>query len=367
MPEQQRRALLLREWQGLSYREIAEEMRLTQAAVETLLFRARRSLADALTAAPGKTRGRGRPRLSGSFGPGLAALKSLLVGGGVKVAATAATVAATSVVASTPVVRRDIAEGVMRSDASDRPAAARPVSSGDLPHQSFAPVALDAPRGPAQVVKPPATAQHVHVARKAAPVPRLRLVAAPRAAVSEPDTAPAPKETPPTAIVAPPAPAPAPPPAEPSPPPAAAVDLAALAPQATPAPVSPTVPPPAPAPAPVAAVAAVAPPAPSAAPAAAAPTITVDSVIQPADPSATNAAEPAAAPTAAPPAVSPGQAKKDAVLAAMPALPDPAAAASAPDDTTQTTDWVPPGKTKKADEAAWAAEAKALAHDDKGR
>ena len=45
MPEQQRRAILLREWQGLSYREIAEELEVTQAAVETLIFRARRSLA----------------------------------------------------------------------------------------------------------------------------------------------------------------------------------------------------------------------------------------------------------------------------------------------------------------------------------
>ncbi|MBA3843447.1 MAG: RNA polymerase sigma factor [Actinobacteria bacterium] len=49
MPEQQRRALLLREWQGLSYKEIAEELDLSQAAVETLLFRARRSLAAGLT------------------------------------------------------------------------------------------------------------------------------------------------------------------------------------------------------------------------------------------------------------------------------------------------------------------------------
>ncbi len=51
MPEQQRKALLLREWQGLSYREIGTELDLTQAAVETLLFRARRSLAHALTEA----------------------------------------------------------------------------------------------------------------------------------------------------------------------------------------------------------------------------------------------------------------------------------------------------------------------------
>jgi RNA polymerase sigma factor (sigma-70 family) len=64
LPEQQRRALLLREWQGLSYREIADEMRLSQAAVETLLFRARRSLAEALTAEPASRPKRGRPRLA---------------------------------------------------------------------------------------------------------------------------------------------------------------------------------------------------------------------------------------------------------------------------------------------------------------
>ena len=48
MPENQRRAILLREWQGLSYREIADELELSQAAVETLIFRARRSLAQGL-------------------------------------------------------------------------------------------------------------------------------------------------------------------------------------------------------------------------------------------------------------------------------------------------------------------------------
>jgi RNA polymerase sigma factor (sigma-70 family) len=48
MPEQQRRAILLREWQGLSYREISDELELSQSAVETLIFRARRSLAQGL-------------------------------------------------------------------------------------------------------------------------------------------------------------------------------------------------------------------------------------------------------------------------------------------------------------------------------
>src|SRR5947209_11549778 len=54
MPEQQRRALLLREWQGLSYKEIGEELGLSQPAVETLLFRARRTLAASLTEEPVK-------------------------------------------------------------------------------------------------------------------------------------------------------------------------------------------------------------------------------------------------------------------------------------------------------------------------
>src|SRR6185437_13370454 len=45
LPEAQRRAILLREWQGLTYKEIADELQVSQAAVETLIFRARRALA----------------------------------------------------------------------------------------------------------------------------------------------------------------------------------------------------------------------------------------------------------------------------------------------------------------------------------
>ena len=48
MPTGQRRAILLREWQGLSYREIAGEIGVSQSAVETLIFRARRTLAHGL-------------------------------------------------------------------------------------------------------------------------------------------------------------------------------------------------------------------------------------------------------------------------------------------------------------------------------
>ncbi len=48
MPVSQRRAILLREWRGLSYREIGDELGLSEGATETLLFRARKSLARKL-------------------------------------------------------------------------------------------------------------------------------------------------------------------------------------------------------------------------------------------------------------------------------------------------------------------------------
>jgi RNA polymerase sigma-70 factor (ECF subfamily) len=49
MPVNLRTPLLLREWQGLSYNEIASALGTSHSAVETLLFRARRHLAGALT------------------------------------------------------------------------------------------------------------------------------------------------------------------------------------------------------------------------------------------------------------------------------------------------------------------------------
>jgi RNA polymerase sigma-70 factor (ECF subfamily) len=50
LPESQRRAFLLREWQGLSYAEVGARMGLTESAVEAVLFRARRNLAQKLRA-----------------------------------------------------------------------------------------------------------------------------------------------------------------------------------------------------------------------------------------------------------------------------------------------------------------------------
>jgi RNA polymerase sigma factor (sigma-70 family) len=94
----QRRAILLREWQGLSYREIADELSLTEGAVETLLFRARRSLANKLE------RSRGRVWDLSNLGSALAWGKTLLGGTAAQVAA-ATVVVVTGVTAASPIVQ----------------------------------------------------------------------------------------------------------------------------------------------------------------------------------------------------------------------------------------------------------------------
>jgi RNA polymerase sigma factor (sigma-70 family) len=86
LTERQRRAIVLREWAGLSYREIAAELDLSISAVEALIFRARRSLAERVEA-----KGRRRKSALALWLPG--GVKSLLGGAAVKVATGAASVA----------------------------------------------------------------------------------------------------------------------------------------------------------------------------------------------------------------------------------------------------------------------------------
>src|SRR3954454_6028662 len=93
----QRRAILLREWQGLSYREIATELALTEGAVETLLFRARRSLAQKLD------RSRGRIWGISNLGSALAWGKAVFSGTAAQLAAATLVVAA-GMTAASPVV-----------------------------------------------------------------------------------------------------------------------------------------------------------------------------------------------------------------------------------------------------------------------
>ena len=100
IPDRQRRALLLREWQGLSYREIAAELDVSVPAVETLLFRARRSLGEQLEQG-------GTARRRGSVAWLAAAFRWLFEGGAapLKIAGIAATVATTATLAAAPALR----------------------------------------------------------------------------------------------------------------------------------------------------------------------------------------------------------------------------------------------------------------------
>jgi RNA polymerase sigma factor (sigma-70 family) len=111
MPENQRRAILLREWQGLTYREISAELGLSQAAVETLIFRARRSLAQGLEQQSQTPVWKKRARATANAGGALASLKMLLGGGGVAAAkmtasALAIATAAMAATSSTPAPKK---------------------------------------------------------------------------------------------------------------------------------------------------------------------------------------------------------------------------------------------------------------------
>jgi RNA polymerase sigma factor (sigma-70 family) len=260
MPEQQRRALLLREWQGLSYREIADELELSQAAVETLIFRARRTLANGLS-----DEGRGglakRITRGGDLSSLAAILKSLLFTGGAKVVATVATVAATSVVAATPTARHAVEHVVVSLDppAAKRapavvhhatpvaaPAVARRITLAAAPTAAHTSIVREAAAGkrhaakhsavrhglldrgarhavPGHVPADPAAAPVAPVGAASSPTPPATPTPTPPAAAPTPTPAPAPAPTPASA----PAPAPAPTPtATPAPVPVAATPAA---------------------------------------------------------------------------------------------------------------------------------------------
>ena len=160
LPETQRRAILLREWQGLSYREIAAELELSQGAVETLIFRARRSLASGLEQ-PLEPK---RRRVARAFDWGnvLAGLKAALIGGSVaaKVAATVAVVSATTVVATEPLQHQ---RHQVANVPKVHPKVVHVAAHVTAPvHQTVATVAPAAPAAPAQKVHKQKHASHSH-------------------------------------------------------------------------------------------------------------------------------------------------------------------------------------------------------------
>ena len=169
LTEHQRRAILLREWHGLSYAEIATELGLTEGAVETLLFRARRSLARELRG------GRSLRDLGSLFG----GIKSLLGGAGaLKVAVGVAAVVAIGVTAVPQVGRTHARPArpavdpvgqpspvrVARSTRSGRVEAttlsarrvARPIRAAQTPSGAVAPASAVGPGAPNPAVPPKA-------------------------------------------------------------------------------------------------------------------------------------------------------------------------------------------------------------------
>jgi RNA polymerase sigma factor (sigma-70 family) len=135
MPDSQRRAILLREWQGLTYREISTELGLTQAAVETLIFRARRALAQGLEQDAGTWKR--RLRRGADVGGAIACIKALLGGGGaaaVKVAATALAIGTAAVTASTQMTPRH----THHARAAKHAQASRPSSISKFEHTALA-------------------------------------------------------------------------------------------------------------------------------------------------------------------------------------------------------------------------------------
>ena len=140
LPDQQRRAILLREWQGLSYREVATTLGVTQAAVETLIFRARRSLANSLEK-PVKARRRVMHSLNA--GALLSSLKTLIVGNVATSVATAVAVAASATALTAATIQRD---DDFPSHATPVPQVEKPKSRAPhtrLADRALAPVAVD--------------------------------------------------------------------------------------------------------------------------------------------------------------------------------------------------------------------------------
>ncbi len=150
MPEQQRRAIILREWRGCSYAEIADELELSAPAVETLIFRARRSLAQRLEHPPVPAK---RAGILSGFGSLFTGLKASL---GLGTAAKAGLAVSAAVVA--------IGIGVS-SDVPQRPPAETPPAV-DLP--VTAPVATAPSAG---VFSPDEKGPKIHPPTKTKPAP----------------------------------------------------------------------------------------------------------------------------------------------------------------------------------------------------
>ena len=172
IPENQRKAILLREWRGLSYEEIGSELGLSRGATEALLFRARKSVAGRLDDRAGIKTLQGLPFLS--FLRNLfqsAAAKTAVVGAGAAmtiVAVPAGDSSAPPVTAPRTPVVHSVPAASVRADAGAAPfqrrtpARSRSSARGDVPARVDTRSATppghegDATKAAAATVAPPA-------------------------------------------------------------------------------------------------------------------------------------------------------------------------------------------------------------------
>jgi RNA polymerase sigma factor (sigma-70 family) len=198
LPDRQRTAILLREWQGLSYADIAEQLDLTLGAVETLLFRARRSLMRHLRG-PRARLGLLDLASAGSL------LRSVLGGTAAKVAVGAATLA----VVTAPVMEHELATPAAQAErvpvvhltprtAAHAAAAAAPMARHESP-RTQASTPRRAPHAGRSAVVSTRRAVRPSAAATSTPPPPAPPATAP---------VPAPSPTPPSEDVTVPAPAP---------------------------------------------------------------------------------------------------------------------------------------------------------------
>jgi len=197
LPEQQRRALALREFGDLSYVEIAERLGTTEAAVASLVFRAREAVAKSF----GDEDRPHRLRAGANVGSLLGWLKSLFAGSTLKAAATGLAIAAAGAAASVPVAghaQSAPAAGVgVRASAAPTatPSAAAPHARRRVAprHLARAPAAATRPSSPAKQAAPAAAhAPHAHVPARPSTAPPPSSPAASVSTAAAPLVSPAP-------------------------------------------------------------------------------------------------------------------------------------------------------------------------------
>jgi RNA polymerase sigma-70 factor (ECF subfamily) len=158
IPTRQRKALLLREFQGYSYEEISSELGISVAAVETLLFRARRAVAQQLEQSGATSR-----KQRGGVAASAVELFRWLFGGAaapLKLAAVTAAVATTAALS--------VAVGH-----KPKPA---PVAPMIVKHSTVVPASTVRPRNVARSAARPAT---VRAVAEQSPTPTLAVPAGP--------------------------------------------------------------------------------------------------------------------------------------------------------------------------------------------